>query len=302
MGTWTLGADNATVRNVPEPGQGSDSGAPADSAVEPHQRHPFRRQVDLPRRHAQGRAPAAPTASRSTSATRSRIRRTTPRARARPKSEAERAAERAQHLRRDRRVGAIELRSPASIHRQRRLSAAVLRGSRLPSSEAMLGGWRANAIFVAQSGAPFTVNLGVDRANVGAGPAQRPDQLARPESSRRRSERPSAGSTRRRSRLPAQFTFGSAPRNSVLGPGFANVDCRAGEDLARRGARRARVPLGDLQPPQPRQLRPAEPSLRQRQLRPDLQREESARNAIRRPPQLLIRSDSLNHWRFHGWQ
>ena len=24
--------------------------------------------------------------------------------------------------------------------------------------------------------------------------------------------------------MPAQFTFGSAPRNSVIGPGFANVD------------------------------------------------------------------------------
>ena len=44
----------------------------------------------------------------------------------------------------------------------------------------MLGGWRANAIVVAQSGAPFTVNLAVDRANIGAGPAQRPDQLHDP--------------------------------------------------------------------------------------------------------------------------
>ena len=26
MGTWTLGADNATVRNVPEPGPGLDPG------------------------------------------------------------------------------------------------------------------------------------------------------------------------------------------------------------------------------------------------------------------------------------
>ena len=33
------------------------------------------------------------------------------------------------------------------------------------------GGWRANAIFIAQAGAPFSVNLSVDRANIGAGPA-----------------------------------------------------------------------------------------------------------------------------------
>ena len=39
---------------------------------------------------------------------------------------------------------------------------------------------------IAQSGAPFTVNLGVDQANIGAGPAQRPDQLRDPESAGRR--------------------------------------------------------------------------------------------------------------------
>jgi hypothetical protein len=47
-------------------------------------------------------------------------------------------------------------------------------------TEAVLGGWRVNAIVVAQSGAPFTVNLGIDRANIGAGPAQRPDQIRDP--------------------------------------------------------------------------------------------------------------------------
>jgi hypothetical protein len=89
--------------------------------------------------------------------------------------------------------------------------------------KAALGGWRVNAIFTAQSGAPFTVNLGVDRANVGAGPAQRPDQLRDPNL---------PGGDRSSTRwfdtaafaLPAPFTFGSAPRNSVIGPGFANLD------------------------------------------------------------------------------
>ena len=49
-------------------------------------------------------------------------------------------------------------------------------------AEAVLGGWRANTIFVAQSGSPFTVNLSVDRANIGAGPAQRPNQTCDPNS------------------------------------------------------------------------------------------------------------------------
>lgn len=90
-------------------------------------------------------------------------------------------------------------------------------------AKAVLGGWRANAIFIAQSGAPFTVNLSVDRANIGAGPAQRPDQLRDP-------NLPSGEQTPARwfdtsaFALQAPFTFGNAPRNSVIGPGFANVD------------------------------------------------------------------------------
>ncbi len=74
----------------------------------------------------------------------------------------------------------LELRPPPPVHRQRRLSSC--RSSRAPGGliEGALGGWRVNAIFIAQIGAPFTVNLGVDRANIGAGPAQRPDQLRDP--------------------------------------------------------------------------------------------------------------------------
>jgi hypothetical protein len=90
-------------------------------------------------------------------------------------------------------------------------------------AEGVLGGWRMNAILVAQSGAPFTVNLSVDRANIGAGPAQRPNQVRDPNL---------GGGDRTPVRwfdtaafeLPAPFTFGSAPRNSVIGPGLANLD------------------------------------------------------------------------------
>ena len=89
--------------------------------------------------------------------------------------------------------------------------------------EALLAGWRANSILTAQSGAPFTVNLNVDRANIGAGPAQRPDQVSDPNlpSDQRTPERWFDTDA---FALPAPFTFGSARRNSVLGPGFANLD------------------------------------------------------------------------------
>jgi hypothetical protein len=87
----------------------------------------------------------------------------------------------------------------------------------------LLGGWRASTIVVVQSGAPFTVNLSVDRANIGAGPAQRPDQHRDP-------NLPAGDRTPEQwfdtgaFAMPAAFTFGSAPRNSVVGPGYANVD------------------------------------------------------------------------------
>jgi hypothetical protein len=87
----------------------------------------------------------------------------------------------------------------------------------------VLGGWRVNAIVIAQAGAPFTVNLSADRANIGAGPAQRPDQVRDPNL---------PGGTRTPERwfdtsafaLQEPFAFGSAPRNSVIGPGYASVD------------------------------------------------------------------------------
>jgi hypothetical protein len=91
------------------------------------------------------------------------------------------------------------------------------------TATAVLGGWRVNTVVSLQSGAPFTVNLGVDRANIGAGPAQRPDQLHDP--SLPSGERgPNRWFDTTAFALQAPFTFGSAPRNSVIGPGFTGVD------------------------------------------------------------------------------
>lgn len=88
--------------------------------------------------------------------------------------------------------------------------------------ERAFSGWQVGGIVTLQSGAPFTVNLGVDRANIGAGPAQRPNLLRDPNlSSGRTPERwfdTSAFS------LPDAFTFGSAGRNLVFAPGYSDVD------------------------------------------------------------------------------
>ena len=91
------------------------------------------------------------------------------------------------------------------------------------ATEALAGGWRVNAIIILQSGAPFTVNLGQDRANIGAGPAQRPDQIGDPSLA---AGQRSAGQWFNTAAFDLQdpFTFGSAGRNSVFGPGLASVD------------------------------------------------------------------------------
>ncbi len=89
--------------------------------------------------------------------------------------------------------------------------------------EGLLGNWRWSGIVIMQTGAPFTVNLTEDVANIGAGPAQRPNLIGDPNV---------PGGQRSADRwfdteafsLQDPFTFGSAPRNPVFGPGLAAVD------------------------------------------------------------------------------
>ena len=96
--------------------------------------------------------------------------------------------------------------------------------------EAVLGGWRLNGILTLQSGAPFTVNLSEDNANIGAGPAQRPNLSGDPhlQGDRRTPDRWfNTGAFS----LPDPFTFGSAGRNPVFAPGLANLDMSLQKDL-----------------------------------------------------------------------
>ncbi len=90
-------------------------------------------------------------------------------------------------------------------------------------------GWQVNAIVLLESGAPFTVNLGTDRANIGAGPAQRPNQTCDPNEGGAKTAQQwfNTGCFA----LQPQFTFGDAPRNSVLAPGYANVDAAIQKDV-----------------------------------------------------------------------
>ena len=74
-----------------------------------------------------------------------------------------------------------------------------------------------------QSGAPFTVNLIEDVANIGAGPAQRPNLVGNPNVPRGQRS-PDRWFDTDAFSLQDPFTFGSAPRNPVFGPGLATVD------------------------------------------------------------------------------
>ncbi len=88
---------------------------------------------------------------------------------------------------------------------------------------ALAGGWRITAIVTMESGAPFTVNDQTDRANIGQGPAQRPNCLRDPnlDSDLRTPDRYFDTSAF----TPAAFgTFGNCGRNIVIGPPAKTFD------------------------------------------------------------------------------
>jgi hypothetical protein len=95
----------------------------------------------------------------------------------------------------------------------------------------VLGQWQAGGNFTAQTGAPFTVNLSSDQANIGAGPAQRPNVLGDPN---RGPHTPDQWFDTSVFALPSLYTFGNAPRNAVLGPGLAEFDLSLQKEMAIR--------------------------------------------------------------------
>ena len=234
MGTWTLGADNATVHNVPEPGPGAIQARRPIPQLSRINAIRFDGKsiyhgltVKVERRLSDGFAytvsytwsdskddASSPGATESETNVPQNVRNIFD-------STGEWAVSSFNHRHQFIASGMYELPSIGSLG---------------PVAGSLLGGWRVNAIVTAQSGAPFTVNLGIDRANIGAGPAQRPDQVRDPNLSAadRTPERwfDSAAFT-----LPAPYAFGSAPRNSVVGPGFANVDVALAKTWALRASR-----------------------------------------------------------------
>ena len=100
----------------------------------------------------------------------------------------------------------------------------------LPFSGKLAKGWTVAALGSAQSGAPFTVMIPTDNANIGAGPSQRPDLRGDPNvNAPRTAERwfDTAAFS-----MPPQFRFGNAGRNIVFGDNEVNIDLGLHKDTA----------------------------------------------------------------------
>jgi hypothetical protein len=234
MGSWTLGADNATIHNVPEPGAGSIQA-----------RRPIPQLGAVRSIRFDGR-------SIYHAATFSAVRRlrdsyaynvsytlSISKDDASNPGPTESEANIPQDVR-NIFSDAGEWALSSFDHRHVFAASATYQVPSRAGIASVLGGWRINAVFLAQSGAPFTVNLGVDQANIGAGPAQRPNQIRDP-------NLPSGEKTAERwfdtaaFALPAPYTFGSAPRNSVIGPGFSTTDLSLARTWAIGGSRELEV-------------------------------------------------------------
>jgi hypothetical protein len=85
----------------------------------------------------------------------------------------------------------------------------------------VLADWQTGGNFTAQAGAPFTANISSDKANVGAGPAQRPNVSGNPNHG---PQTPDQWFTTSVFSLPLLYTFGNAPRNAIIGPGLEEFD------------------------------------------------------------------------------
>jgi len=111
-----------------------------------------------------------------------------------------------------------------------------------------VAGWQVSGVTTVQSGSPVNVTFSSDRANIGITGQQRPDLIgavpalncvADPDPARRRQlmncyDAAAFG-------LPAQFTFGNAPRNLLRGPKFASTDLSLMKNVPIGGARKFQI-------------------------------------------------------------
>jgi len=127
---------------------------------------------------------------------------------------------------------AQEKASSSFDHRQRAVTSFIyqipVRKDAAGWLRALIAEWQASGNFSVQSGAPFTVNIGSDQANIGSGPAQRPNVAGNPNNGPHTPEQWFNTSV---FSLPALYSFGNAPRNAVIGPGLQELDVALEKDI-----------------------------------------------------------------------
>jgi hypothetical protein len=100
---------------------------------------------------------------------------------------------------------------------------------------ALFGNWQAGGYFTAQSGAPFTVNISSDQANIGAGPAQRPNVAGDPNNG---PKTPGEWFNAAVFTLPALYSFGNSPRNDLIAPGLQEFDVSLQKEIVFKESRK----------------------------------------------------------------
>ena len=123
-----------------------------------------------------------------------------------------------------------------------------LKTSSNPVLKYVVAGWQISGVTTVQSGTPVNVTLSTDTANIGITGQQRPDLVgavpamncvADPDPTKRRQLMNCYDQTA--FALPAQFTFGNAPRNVLRGPKFASTDVSLMKNIPLGGALRFQI-------------------------------------------------------------
>ncbi|MEW5974919.1 MAG: TonB-dependent receptor [Acidobacteriota bacterium] len=91
-------------------------------------------------------------------------------------------------------------------------------------ANAVLGGWQLGSIVTLQSGLPFTLTSGTDRANDGQGNFQRPDYNGQEWKLPAGERGPQRWFNTRAFVLPQLYTYGNLGRNTLIGPGLVGWD------------------------------------------------------------------------------
>ena len=163
---------------------------------------------------------------------------------------------------------------------------------------ALAAGWRASGIFIAQSGSPFTVNLGPsnDAANIGlvnGNNLERPNVTGNPNTGPKTAANWfNTGAFS----LPSAFTFGNDPRNSVIGPGFRQPGYLAPKRVGIARIDETAIPSGRLQYSQSSELQFAGAHCWGIEFRCDHERARSEGNAVRTEVNVL--TDGAEQKRF----